>query len=208
MKTTSLRVVARRLCGKRGTLFVLSSPSGGGKTTVVRQLLRRIPKLARSISVTTRDRRRGERSGRDYIFVSQAMFRRWKQRKAFLESACVHTHYYGTPRQRVERLLARGYDVIVTIDVQGAAMIRHRDASSISIFLMPPSWTTLAQRLQRRGTDDPRTVAQRLRVARHEVREARHYDFIVVNNRLVQTVHDVSSIIYAERHRTQGSAER
>lgn len=201
MSTRPLVEVARALWPRRGTLFVLSSPSGGGKTTVARHVLARLPRLERSVSVTTRRRRRGERDGRDYHFVSPEQFLRGRAHRAYLESACVHGHWYATPRRAVEQRLARGIDVVLVIDVQGAAQVQRRVPSSVTIFLLPPSWAVLARRLRQRATEDAATIARRLQVARREVAGAARYDYVVMNDSLGQAVEDVAAIVTATRRR-------
>lgn len=198
----TLRDVRLRHSGsRRGRLFVVSSPSGGGKTTVVRHVLARVPGLRRSVSVTTRPRRRGEREGRAYHFVSRERFLRDRARRAYLEWAKVHEHFYATPRRTVARLLAQGADVVLVIDVQGASQVRRRAPSCVMIFLLPPSWAALARRLHHRATEDPATIRRRLRVARQEVREARHYDYLIINDRLSHAVSELAAIVIAERCR-------
>jgi guanylate kinase len=175
---------------------VISSPSGGGKTTVVRRLLRLVPGLVRSISVTTRSPRRGERDGRDYRFISPAEFRRLRRRRALLEWARVHDAYYGTPRGPIDAAMARGRRVILSIDVQGAAKIRRAlGRRATLIFLLPPSMDSLRQRLERRRTDSPAVIRRRLAAAKRELACARWYDRRLVNDRLPATVRDVKSII-------------
>lgn len=197
----ALSRVARDVWRRRGTLFVLSAPSGGGKTTLVRHLLTRVPRLKRSVSVTTRPQRHGERQGHDYHFVHRAPFFRARARGRYLEWAKVHAHFYATPRRAVDTALARGHDIVLVIDVQGAAQVKRRLPSSVTIFLLPPSWRALERRLRQRATDDPATIRRRLRMARQEVQAARHYDYVVVNDRLSQAVDTLAAIIAAERHR-------
>lgn len=201
MAFPTLTQVARGLWKREGTLFVLSSPSGGGKTTVARHVIAQLSWVTRSISVTTRPRRADEREGRDYHFVSRATFLRDRARRAYLEWAKVHEHFYATPWRPVQQQLARGRDVVLVIDVQGAAQVKRRVPSSISVFLLPPSWAALARRLRQRATEDAATISRRLRVARREVASARQYDYVVVNDHLSQAVHELAAIITAERRR-------
>jgi guanylate kinase len=182
-------------------LFVISSPSGGGKTTVVRRVLRLVPGLVRSVSVTTRAPRRGEREGRDYHFIAPAEFRRLRRTRALLEWARVHDAYYGTPRAPIEAALARGRSVILSIDVQGAAKVRKSlGARARLIFLVPPSLASLRQRLEERRTDTAAVIRRRMAAARRELACAAWYDHRVVNDRLARTVRDVKSIIQGKRH--------
>ena len=181
---------------RQGRLIVISSPSGGGKTTVVQRLLRAMPDLVRSVSVTTRSPRRGERAGRDYRFTTPAEFRQLRRRKALLEWARVHDAYYGTPRAPIEAALARGQSVILSIDVQGAAKVRRAlGAQAVLIFLMPPSIERLRQRLIRRRTDPPAVIRRRLAAAARELACAGRYDYRVVNDKLARTVRDVTAIL-------------
>lgn len=174
----------------------MSSPSGGGKTTVVARLLSEMPKLMRSISVTTRPRRRGERQGRDYHFVSAAAFQRLRRTGRLLEWARVHGASYGTPKEPILRALDRGRHVVLSIDVQGAKQIRralkHR---AVLIFLLPPSISQLRQRLMKRQTDTPVAIRRRMAAARRELACAPWYDEIVVNDQLEQAVSAVKAII-------------
>lgn len=201
MAPRSVSRVAQRVWRRGGTLFVLSAPSGSGKTTLVRHLLARMPRLTRSVSLTTRPRRRGERAGRDYRFISRARFMHARAQGQCLEWAKVHEYFYATPRAAVQRALRRGRDVVLVIDVQGAAAIKRRIPSSVAIFLLPPSWEALAHRLRRRATEDAGTIHRRLHVARQEVQAAQRYDYVVINDRLSQAVDELAAIVTAERHR-------
>ena len=179
-----------------GRVFVISSPSGGGKTTVVERLRRRMPRLVRSVSVTTRRPRTGERRGRDYRFISLAAFERLRRAGRLLEWASVHGAYYGTPKASVERALMRGRDVILSIDVQGARQIRRAlGRQAVLIFLLPPSFAQLRQRLMGRRTDTVAAIRRRLRVARREIACASWYDDQIVNDRLEHAVTQIERII-------------
>ena len=189
-----------------GRLFILSSPSGGGKTTVARALLNRLSRLARSVSVTTRPRRTSEREGKDYRFISLNAFQRLRARGELLEWAKVHQAYYGTPTAPVERALARGRDVILSIDVQGARQVRRRFGSrAVLIFLLPPTLNDLKARLIKRRTEPPDVIRKRLEVARRELFCVRWYDYAVVNRRLAQAIEQLRAIVVAERLRIQAS---
>ncbi len=179
-----------------GRVFVLSSPSGGGKTTVVEQLRRRMPDVVRSVSVTTRRPRLGERSGREYQFVSPAEFQRLVRAGGVLEWARVHDAYYATPRGPVLRALARGQNVILSIDVQGARQVRRGlGKRAVLVFLLPPSFDDLRKRLMRRSTDTPSAIRRRLAAAKRELACAAWYDHTVVNNELNRAVAEVQTII-------------
>jgi guanylate kinase len=190
---------------KTGRLFVLSAPSGVGKTTVLHALLRTGTgrSAVRSVSVTTRPPRPGERHGRDYWFWSRQRFLQGIRRGEFLEWAKVLDHWYGTPRRPVERALKAGKDVFLGIDVQGARQIRKSGLPATTIFLLPPSLAVMRQRLLRRGTETPRQIQERLKLARVELRQKRYYDYAVVNDRLEQTVRAVQAIVQAERFRVR-----
>ena len=183
----------RRLVGR---LFVISSPSGGGKTTVVSRLRRRWPRLVRSVSVTTRPPRRGEQRGHAYHFVSLRAFEQLRRSGRLLEWAKVHGAYYGTPKRPILQALARGQDVLLSIDVQGARQVRRAmGRRAVLIFLVPPSLEELRRRLTRRQTETAEAIRRRLIVARRELASARWYDYRVVNERLAETVKVVGGIM-------------
>ncbi|MBI4355508.1 MAG: guanylate kinase [Candidatus Omnitrophica bacterium] len=192
---------ASRRAARRGHLFVLSAPSGAGKTTLAEQLVRRDRRLARSVSVTTRAPRPGEHQGRDYHFVTRRQFQRYRSSQALLEWARVHGHWYGTRRAPIERALKAGRDILLTIDVQGAAQVKRRCPEAILLFVRPPDFATLRRRLVGRHTETPAAIVRRLRVARRELRCARWYDEAVVNDRLTVAVRRVRAIIRAARRR-------
>jgi guanylate kinase len=177
-------------------LFVISSPSGGGKTTVVQHLCTRLPQLKRSVSVTTRPPRLGERDGVDYTFVADKAFERMRSEGQLLEWAQVHGHSYGTPRAFIEEALAQGQSVVSCIDVQGARAVRqHLKDRTVLIFLMPPSLEALKERLQGRSTETRDALQTRLAAAREELDCAAWYDFRVVNADLEEAVNQIESII-------------
>lgn len=179
-----------------GHVFVISGPSGGGKTTLVERLLRTVPALTRSVSVTTRAKRPGERQGRDYRFVSAAEFHRLKRAGALLEWARVHHADYGTPTHPVQRALAQGRSVVLSIDVQGARHIRRAlGPQAVLVFLLPPSLARLRQRLIQRNTDTPAAIHRRMRTATREIACAAWYDHTVVNDRLSTAVRRIVHIM-------------
>jgi len=189
---------ARKIVTGRGRLFVVSGPSGGGKTTVVGRLLARMPRLQRSVSVTTRPPRGGERQGAHYRFVSPKMFDSLR-RRGFLEWARVHGASYGTPRAPVERALSRGRDVVLSIDVQGARQIRRAlGRHAVLVFLKPPSMRELKARLIRRRTESPAAIRRRLAAAKREMACARWYDHTIVNRRVADAVKELKAIIETE----------
>lgn len=193
-----------RAAGRAARVIVISSPSGGGKTTVVRRLLRRVPRLARSVSVTTRAPRPGERRGVDYEFLSPAAFRRLRRTGALLESANVHGAWYGTPKRPVLDALRDGRDVILSIDVQGARRIRRAlGRRAVLIFLLPPSMDQLKARLLGRRTDTAAAIRRRLAAARRELACAAWYDHQIVNDRLSSTVARVKAVLGALQRKGQ-----
>lgn len=185
----------------RGLLLVISGPSGAGKGTVCRELLKRLPGLRYSISATTRPPRPGEQDGVDYYFVSQEEFRRLQEAGELLEWACVYGNCYGTPRRPVEEALRRGDDILLEIDVQGARQVKEKFPEAVTVFLLPPSYQELTRRLLGRGTDDAEQVSRRLDLAPQEVGQARHYDYIVVNEEVSLAVAKIEAIIVAEKCR-------
>lgn len=183
-------------------LLVLSAPSGCGKTTIVNQVMRDLPGLVFSVSHTSRQPRKGERDGVDYHFVDTATFTeiRDRQPRGFLEWAKVHGNMYGTSVEEVSRHQQAGSDVILDIDVQGAAQVRQR-ANPVTIFIAPPSLVELERRLRGRGTEDENTLAVRLANAKKELACIPAYDYLIVNDRLAEAVDSLRSIIIAERSR-------
>lgn len=186
----------------RPFLLVLSSPSGGGKTTIARALLAARDDLGYSVSATTRPPREGERDGVDYFFLSDQEFRRRRDAGAFVEWAEYSGFLYGTPQSEVDRILASGRHVMLDIEVQGARLIRQRRSDVVSIFILPPSVEELLQRLGGRGGTRPSDLERRIRRAVDEMDEARHYDYLVINADRTQAVAEVAAIIDAEAHRT------
>ena len=187
----------------RGVLFVVSAPSATGKTTVVDRLVEVSPALARSRSYTSRPARPGERNGVDYNFVSREMFERLAQANEFLEWADVFGNLYGTRRRDVEALLASGVDVVLVIDVQGARQVREHTAGAVSIFVLPPSFQILEQRLRERSQDPEPAIRRRLATARAEVSAVDEYDYVVINDVLERCVAEMAAIIQAERARVE-----
>jgi guanylate kinase len=184
---------------RTGQLFVISAPSGVGKTTLVRSLLRELPDLKFSVSSTTRLPRQGEIDGKDYHFVTRELFLAGIEARRFLEWAHVHGEYYGTDRQKPDSWLMTGSDVLLDIDVQGARQVRCIYPSAHNIFILPPSLGALEQRLQARGTEPPEKIAARLTAARSELQESPWYDFIVVNDVVEQALADLIAIVRALR---------
>ena len=185
----------------QGVIFILSAPSGAGKTTLIKRLLQHFPDITLSVSYTTRPRRPAEAAGRDYHFLALKRFAAMRSRGAFAEWAQVHGSLYGTARKPLERALQRGRDMLLDIDVQGARKIKRQYPRAVSIFIMPPSWRELEQRLALRGTDRRETIRKRLENARREIRELTRYDYLVVNRELRQALESLKSIVSAERLR-------
>jgi guanylate kinase len=186
---------------RKGVIFILSAPSGAGKTTLVKKLLRRFPEIKLSVSCTTRVRRPGEVPGRDYHFVTEKKFVALRSRAGFAEWARVHGYLYGTPRSPLERTIAQGRDILLDIDVQGARKIKRQYPGAVSIFVLPPSRRELEQRLARRGTDRKETIRRRLENARREIREIMRYDYVVENRELRRAFEEAEAIVTAERLR-------
>lgn len=187
----------------RGVLFVVSAPSGTGKTTVVEKLVELMPELALSRSYTSRGARVGERDGVDYNFVSRDRFEEMVAAGEFLEWANVFGNFYGTRQSDTEALLQQGQDVILVIDVQGAQQVRQRGLELVSIFVLPPSYPVLEQRLRGRSKDSDEAIKRRLAVARQEVTGYCDYDYVVVNDDLASCVDALRAIVLAERARVR-----
>jgi len=185
----------------RGTLFVVSSPSGGGKGTLIRHVLDVVENLSYSVSYTTRAPRQGEVDGREYFFVTRETFDEMLAAGEFLESACVHGNFYGTSKKQILEQTASGADIILEVDVQGAASVRKLLMDSVSIFILPPSYEVLRQRLIRRGTDSPQELEVRLRNAPDELKQYAAFDYVIINDEIDRAAAQLASIIYAERAR-------
>ncbi len=183
-----------------GRLFIISAPSGAGKTSLVNTLVGEKEDITVSISHTTRGKRPGEKDGVDYNFTDLASFQQMITDDVFLEHAKVFDNYYGTSRHWVEEQLAAGKDVILEIDWQGARTVRERIKGSVSIFILPPSHAELEARLQRRGGDDAAVIARRMRDAENEISHYDEYDFIVVNDEFHKALADLEAIFRACRH--------
>jgi len=182
-------------------LFIISSPSGGGKTTLTRKLIERVPGINHSIAYTTRKPRQDEKDGLDYHFISSRRFEDMVNRGEMLEWAEIYGHRYGTCKNTVQKLQTLGNDVILTIDTQGAAQLRSSGLNAVFIFLLPPSEETLAKRLHKRDRDTEEMIRLRLAFSRHEFRQIHHYDYIVINDSLEQALEELAAIITAERCR-------
>ena len=186
---------------RRGTLFVVSAPSGAGKTTLCREMRQRLSELAYSVSVTTRAPRPGEIQGTDFRFVSETQFRDLLARNEMAEWATVHGNLYGTPAAPLEAALRDGRDVLLDIDTQGAAQLRARYPDAVLIFVVAPSMAELEQRLRERRSDKEPDIARRLERARQEIALWRRYDYLIVNRDVKEAMEQLESIILAERCR-------
>lgn len=184
-----------------GTLFIVTAPSGAGKTTLVRGLLERDPKVQLSISFTTRDPRPGEQDGREYNFVDVERFRALRDRGEFLEWAEVHGNYYATSRVWIKEQIAAGRDILLEIDWQGAQQVRKVFADAVGVFILPPSLEELENRLRGRGTDSDAVISRRLLAARGEMRHVGEFDYVIINNDLQTAVNDLVAVVRAARLR-------
>ena len=203
MSETGERVSARVAERYRGILFVISSPSGGGKGTLIRRLLDTVPGVSYSVSWTTRTARPTETDGLNYHFVSEEEFERMRASGGFLEWAVVHGHLYGTARSVVEQELSEGHDIVLEIDVQGAEAVRAAFDSVVSIFIMPPSFEVLRARLSARMTERQEEFELRLSNARGEVEQYRHFDYVILNDEVERAAAQLSGVVLAERARRE-----
>ena len=193
---------------RQGLLFVVSAPSGAGKTTLCRAVASEsMDNVTHSISYTTRKPRHGEIDGRDYYFVSQERFSEMVAAGDFAEWAEVHSNRYGTSRRVLDDLISRGLDVILDIDTQGAAQIKKKFDGAVYIFIMPPSIEILEERLRNRKSDNEEEIRKRMRRAKEEIRDFRMYDYIIVNREFDRALAKLRSIMMAERCRTRLSDE-
>jgi len=192
----------------RGRLFIVSAPSGAGKTTIVRRVIECTPGFVESISYTTRPIRARETDGVDYHFLDEARFVAMREARGFLEWAEVFGDHYGTGAADTEHLLASGVDVALVIDVQGARKVRASGVESVGVFLLPPSFQDLEARLRARGRDPEAAIRRRLETARVEMKAVDEYDYVVVNDEVEPCAERVRAIILAERSRREAMADR
>ncbi len=200
---TSPSGAVRSSTERRGILFIISAPSGTGKTTLCKQLSTNIPGLWHSISYTTRKPRPGEDHGREYFFTDESIFQSMIDRHEFVEWARVYGHLYGTPRKMLADKIEQGIDVLLEIDVQGAMQVKKKFDDAVSIFILPPSMTVLRQRLQARASDSTEEIQRRLQKVKEEVWSYREYAYIVRNDDLTRSLRDLESIFLAERLKTK-----
>ena len=185
-----------------GTLYIISAPSGGGKTSLVNALLESVSNLEVSISYTTRAPRPGEKEGVDYHFVNETQFKQLIQEKAFLEHATVFGHYYGTSVAWVSKKIAAGIDIILEIDWQGAQQIREKMPESIGIFIIPPSWEILEKRLRLRAQDEETVIKKRMADAKAELAHFDEYDYLILNENFSNALADLNAILRVRRLRS------
>ena len=185
----------------RGSLIILSGPSGAGKGTIHNELLKVEKNLTYSVSMTTRKPREGEKEGVDYYFVDEERFKKEIEKGSFLEYALVHSNYYGTLKKNVNDSLNEGYDVILEIDIQGALKIKETNEDAIFIFIMPPSMRELRDRLVKRNTETKEKIIERFKNAYKEINEMSKYNYVVINDDVEKAVEKVRAIMLAERCR-------
>ncbi|MCL7941503.1 guanylate kinase [Halomonas sp. ATCH28] len=183
----------------QGTLFIVSAPSGAGKTSLVRELIESLDGIQVSVSHTTRERREGEVDGVNYHFVDVPAFEAMIEHGDFFEYARVFDNYYGTSRRNVEAMLAAGQDVILEIDWQGARQVRHQLPDAVSVFILPPSRDELERRLASRGTDEHAVIARRMRDAVDEMTHHDEYDYLVINDDFTTALRELQSLVIARR---------
>ncbi|MBA3060817.1 MAG: guanylate kinase [Nitrospirae bacterium] len=186
----------------RGRLFIVSAPSGTGKTTLCQNLSSIIQNLRHSVSYTTRPMRHGEVNNRDYTFIKEDVFRRMVRRDEFVEWAEVHGNLYGTSRKRLEAMLDKGIDVILDVDTQGARQIRKKYKDGIYIFILPPSLRALKERLKKRMCNSKEEIQRRLKRTVYEIREYKKYDYVIINTVFDTAIEEIKAIISSEKLRT------
>lgn len=191
-----------------GNLFIVTAPSGAGKTSLVNALLEKEPHLKKSVSYTTRAPRRGEVDGVDYHFIDESKFMQMLEAADFLESAEVHGARYGTSQRWVEEVLRSGEDILLEIDWQGAAQVRRLFPYMVSIFILPPSVEELENRLHKRGQDAPEVIARRMANAREEISHVSEFDYVIINDNFNDALLDLQAVIRARRLKTEKQLRR
>jgi guanylate kinase len=187
---------------REGVLYIISAPSGAGKTTLCREIIDIFPQLRHSVSYTTRQPRPGEVHGRDYFFVSMEEFRRMADAGEFAEWAEVHGNCYGTSIRTLEECRSQGIDLILDIDCQGARQLKERYHGGVYVFILPPSYEELRRRLTGRSSESHEVISRRIDAAAGEIRESRWYDYLIVNDQFSRAVEELKSVIIAEQCRT------
>lgn len=195
LKKSKAKNIDPKFNGATGRLFILSAPSGAGKTTLRHAILDRFPKMIYSVSYTTRKPRPGEKNGKDYHFIKNEEFEKKIEKDQWAEWAKVHGNYYGTPVAFLDKGLASGFDILLEIDVQGAVLILERYPESITIFIMPPSLKILMKRLEKRGTDSKKVIENRLLNAEKEIAKKNIYRHIIINDQLPKAIGELVSVI-------------
>ncbi|MGA7593744.1 MAG: guanylate kinase [Gallionella sp.] len=191
-----------------GNLFIISAPSGAGKTSLVQALLKHDPHINLSVSYTTRDPRSGEQNGRDYHFVSRGTFLEMAKRGEFLESAEVYGNLYGTSENWIRQEIARGRDTLLEIDWQGAAQVRRLFPDCVSIFILPPSLAALEQRLKGRGKDSDAVIAKRMAAVRDDVAHVADFNYVIINNDLNDALQELAAVVLSARLRSSQQLPR
>jgi guanylate kinase len=184
-------------------IFIIAGPSGAGKTTVCKRLLENDSKLLYSISATTRAKRKGERNGVDYYFLTEEEFKNWERKGKFLETAKVHGYYYGTLKDFVDKSNKEAKEILFDVDVKGKINICKKIKNAISIFLMPPTITEAVKRIKGRNEEKEIEIRKRMETASREIKEIKNFDYLVVNEDLQKTVDVIKSILVAERHKVR-----
>jgi guanylate kinase len=191
-----------------GNLFIISAPSGAGKTSLVHALLGINPHFDLSVSYTTRDPRPGEQDGKDYHFVSREIFLEMAKRGEFLESAEVYGNLYGTSQTWISQEIAKGRDILMEIDWQGAAQVRRLFPDSVSIFILPPSMAALEQRLKGRGKDNDKVIAHRMAVVREDIAHVAEFDYVIINDDLDVALRELDAVVVSSRLRVSKQMSR
>lgn len=186
----------------RGSLFIVSAPSGAGKTTLCKELSSILPDLKHSISYTTRQKRKGEVNNRDYTFISEEAFRRLVKKGEFIEWAKVHGNFYGTSRKRLDSMLDKGINVILDVDTQGAKQIRKQRKDGVYIFILPPSMKVLRERLKNRMSNSEEEIKRRLGRAVAEIKDYKMYDYVIINDRFEDALNGLKAIVLSQKWRT------
>jgi len=192
----------------KGKLFVIAAPSGAGKTSLIEAVMRADPSLKISVSYTTRQPRKGEKDGVDYHFVDESTFKRMRERGEFLESAEVHGYHYGTAKQVIAEAMARGDDLILEIDWQGAAQVRRIFPDCVGIFILPPSVEELERRMRARGQDSDAVIRRRVQNAREELQHAGEFNYAIINKDFETAKQELAEILGKERAKPHGTHHR